>query len=229
MRTRLVSKLLGSKSLKQLSISLSNAFGYRVWISKVPKQNRKNLFYGTDDCCKIKQYRWFQEQGLPGLTYTTTQTEAQNWANETCIIARKTTRGSQGQGIVIVEKGGQVPEAPVYTKYKKKKREFRVHVFKGQIVQILEKKKRKDWADVRETKIRNLANGYVFCSENVAEPAGLRELAIKASAVTKSDFAGVDIGYNEKHNELFIIEVNSCPGIQGNNIHLYTQAIINHV
>jgi glutathione synthase/RimK-type ligase-like ATP-grasp enzyme len=97
-------------------------------------------------------------------------------------------------------------------------------VFKGTIVHVLEKRKRKG-VDVTETKVRNTANGYVFCSENVVEPEGLRELALAASKVTKSDFKGVDIGYNEKKNELFVIEVNSAPGIEGSNVDRYVQVI----
>jgi len=113
----------------------------------------------------------------------------------------------------------------VYTKYKKKKREFRVHVYKDTVVRVVEKKLRKDWDGPREAKIRNLANGYVFCSCE-QEPEGIRELAIKAAGVVQSDFKGVDIGYNEKQNELFCIEVNSAPGLQGSNVDAYVNAII---
>ena len=54
---------------------------------------------------------------------------------------------------------------------------------------------------------------------------GIRELALAASKVTNSDFRGVDIGFNEKLNELFVIEVNSAPGIQGTNVDRYIEAI----
>jgi glutathione synthase/RimK-type ligase-like ATP-grasp enzyme len=65
----------------------------------------------------------------------------------------------------------------------------------------------------------------VFCSDNVVEPEGIRELALKAAKVTNSDFKGVDIGFNEKLNELFVIEVNSAPGIEGSNINRYIEVI----
>jgi hypothetical protein len=44
-----------------------------------------------------------------------------------------------------------------------------------------------------------------------------------------SDFRGVDIGYNKLKDELFVIEVNSAPGIQGNNIDKYLEAIVQYV
>jgi hypothetical protein len=37
----------------------------------------------------------------------------------------------------------------------------------------------------------------------------------------------VHLGYNEKNNDLFVIEVNSAPGIQGSNINAYVEAITN--
>ena len=140
---------------------------------------------------------------------------------------------SCGKGIVIMEPKMDIAaenniECPVYTLYKKKKREFRVHIFKENVIAIKEKKLRSGWTGERNSKIRNLANGYVFCNcEN--EPAGLRELAQRAAAVVASDFKGVDIGYNEKLDELFVIEVNSMPGIEGSNIDAYVGAIVNEI
>jgi len=70
-----------------------------------------------------------------------------------------------------------------------------------------------------------------MCSHKqlVNEPEGLRELALKPLKWSPSDFRGVDIGYNEKSNELFVIEVNSAPGIQGSNIAKYLEKIVNYV
>jgi len=227
MKLRLISNKLGSKSLKLLQEGLSTKLGYKVFRSKAPKTNRENLVYG--DCKdKLYQYQWFKEQGLNALEFTTSKEEAGSWMEQgVVVLARTLTRSSEGKGIVIVEKEGQtlLPHARVYTQYKKKKREFRVHIFKDNVVQVLEKRKRKEFAGERETKIRNTANGYVFCSENVVEPGGIRELALKASKVTNSMFKGVDIGFNEKLNELFVIEVNSAPGIAGSNVARYIDAI----
>ena len=225
MKLRLVSKKLGSKSLKLLQAGLSTKLGYKVLRSKAPRPYRENIVYG--DCKgKIEQYQFFAAQGLPALKFTTSQTEAQEWAKVSVVVCRRLTRASEGKGITLAETPEQVVLAPVYTEYRKKKKEFRVHVFKDQVVQVLEKRKRKEFTGERETKIRNTANGYVFCSENVVEPEGIRELALKASKVTNSMFKGVDIGFNEKLNELFVIEVNSAPGIQGSNVARYIDVMI---
>ena len=226
MRIRLVTKQLKSQSLKQLALVLSSTLGYKVWRSSKPKPKQNNLFYG--DCKdKITQYKFFKENTIEALAFTTSREEACQWVADGCVVlARTLTRSSEGKGIVVIEEGGQVPVAPVYTIYRKKKKEFRVHIFKDEVVQVLEKRRKKGVYN-GETKIRNTANGYCFCSGDVVEPDGIRELALAASKVTMSDFKGVDIGYNEKLNELFVIEVNSAPGIQGSNIDKYVESIIN--
>lgn len=224
MRLRLLSNKLGSSSLKKLAVALSEAVGYKVWRSRKPNPKRKNLLYG--DCKdKLYQYQWFEANQVQGLPYTTSSQTLQEWLQEgSTIVARTLLRSSEGKGIVVFSNEDTVPIAPVYTKYCKKKREYRVHIFNDQVVSVLEKRRKKG-AYNGESKIRNTANGYVFCRENVTEPEGIRELALKASKVTDSHFKGVDIGYNEKLNQLFVIEVNSAPGMEGSTINDYVKVI----
>lgn len=226
LKFRLVSKKLGSNSLKALQEGLSTKLGYKVFRSKTPRVNNENLVYG--DCKdKLFQYEWFAANEVPALPFTTDEKVVCEWLSDPkqTVFARTLTRASEGKGIVVLETGTALVKAPVYTLYKKKKKEFRVHVFKDQVVHVLEKRKKKEFNGEVNTKIRNTANGYVFCSDNVVEPEGIRELALKAAKVTNSDFKGVDIGFNEKLNELFVIEVNSCPGIEGSNINRYIEVI----
>ena len=224
-----------SISLKTLATSLSTALGYKVRRTQVPNPYRDNLKYGQS-VNKLYQYNWFKEQGLSALEFTTDKDQALTWINDgLTVFGRKYLNSSCGKGIEVFEdgEGWGIPicfsECKVFTKYKKKKREFRVHVFKDQVVSVTEKKRKKGWDNERDTKIRNLANGYVFCQQVSDEPEGLRQLALSAAMVSPSDFRGVDIGYNEKSNDLFVIEVNSAPGIQGSNLDKYTQTIINYV
>jgi glutathione synthase/RimK-type ligase-like ATP-grasp enzyme len=227
----------GSQSLKALALALSQQIGYKVLRTTKVNPKRKQLKYGNS-IDKLTQYKWFQQQGLSALEFTTNVTTAADWLNEdkVTIFGRKLLNSSCGKGIVVYESTveGQISlmdsvPCPVYTKYKKKKREFRVHVFQGVVVSVTEKKRKVGWTDQRDTKIRNLANGYVFCQEVTNEPEGLRELALQAATVVQSDFKGVDIGYNEKNNDLFVIEVNSAPGITGSNINKYVQGILSNV
>lgn len=218
-----------SASLKLLAGALSQRLGYKVLRTRKVSTRRKQFKYGHS-VDKLYQYNWFKQQGLSALEFTTDIQQAKRWCSEgETVFGRRYLNSSCGKGIHIFESPEGVIYCPVYTKYKKKKREFRVHVFKDSVVSVVEKRKKTSWTDQRETKVRNLANGYIFCQEVSNEPAGLRELALAAAKVSPSDFRGVDIGYNEKKNDLFVIEVNSAPGITGSNINKYVQGITQNV
>lgn len=224
-------KGLRSKSLREIARGLSAMLGKRIWRTTRPSKIRPQFKYGQS-VNKLEQYVWFEENNIPSLEYTHNPAVVPTWLNEGHVVfGRKYLNASCGKGIVIIEPDDdkQIPLCPVYTKYKKKKREFRVHVFKDHVVSVVEKKRKKEFDGERDTKIRNVANGYVFVQQNVVEPDGLRELALQAAQVSQSDFRGVDIGYNRLKNELFVIEVNSAPGIQGNNINRYLEAIVQYV
>lgn len=221
---------LGSNSLKILAQTLSQRLGYKVF--RTLKTLSKPIKYGQG-VDKLTQYRWFEQKGIPSLEFTTEKEKVQEWIDaDKVVFGRKFLNSSCGKGIIILDQQNAwdgAPDCPVYTLYKKKKREFRAHIYKDTVVAVTEKKRRKDWDGVQDTKIRNLANGYVFCQEVDNLPAGLLDLAKAAAQISPSFFRGVDIGYNEKENQLFVIEVNSAPGIQGSNIGKYVEEILKNV
>jgi hypothetical protein len=222
-----------SSSLKRLASSLSKALGYKVFRTTTVRPHHKQLRYG-DSVDKLTQYKWFQQQGLSALEFTEDQAVASCWMQDGhYVFGRRLLNASCGEGIIVYAAAHDgvtpVTNCPVYTKYKKKKREFRVHVFKDKVVAIVEKKRKSGWNGQQDTKIRNLANGYVFCQTvDLSESLALRisKLAKDAAAISHSDFKGVDLGYNEKNDDLFVIEVNSAPGIEGSNVDKYVKAIV---
>jgi glutathione synthase/RimK-type ligase-like ATP-grasp enzyme len=224
---------LKSGSLKRIAEALSTVLGYKVFRTTEKRANRKQFVYG-DLVDKLAQYKWFKEKGLSALEFTTSADEADAWVSKGhAVFGRKLLNASCGDGIVVIESGSKSTventHCPVYTKYKPKKREFRVHVFKDKVVTIVEKRRKTDWkGDKSDTKIRNLANGYIFCQEvDLSEKlrARINSLAVESSKVCSSDFRGVDLGYNEKHDDLFVIEVNSAPGIEGSNVGKYIEVM----
>lgn len=221
---------LKSNSLREIAKGLSTRLKRgKIFRTTKVSTKRKQFRYGMS-VDKLTQYKWFAENDIPALEFTTDSEIVNGWlADKHVVFGRKYLNSSCGKGIVVIEQQGNIPKLPVYTKYKKKKREFRVHVFKDEVVNVTEKKRRKEFDGERDTKIRNLANGYVFVQTVANEPPGLRELALSAAKVSGSDFRGVDIGYNEKKDELFVIEVNSAPGIQGTNIQKYLDAMVKYV
>jgi len=200
-----------------------------VWRTTKTNIARTQFKYGGG-VDKLTQYQWFALHGVSALEFTEDVYEAKIWLEDGhTVFGRVLLNASCGKGIVVMDPEDSLHFCPVYTKYKKKKREFRVHVFKDQVVSVVEKKKRKEFAGERDTKIRNLANGYVFCQTVENEPEGLRSLALAAAQVSPSDFRGVDIGYNERNDELFVIEVNSAPGIEGTNLIKYVEKVLQYV
>jgi len=230
MKLQLRAKNLRSESLKGLSKALTVAMGYKVWRTTKVRPKRLQLAYGglMD---KISQYEWFKRKGLPCPEFTQDRDTAVEWIEDGhTVFCRTLTRASEGRGIVVATEVDHLVDAPVYTKYMKKKREFRVHIFRDSIVAVTEKRKRQGFdKGLRDTKIRNLANGYVFCHTLTAPlPEAWCDLALEASKVTNSDFKGVDLIYNEKQDQLYVIEVNSAPGISGSNIGSYVQTILGY-
>lgn len=224
---------LKSNSLKRIAKALEDQLGYKVWRTTTVRTNKVQLQYG-DPLNKLEQYKKFQSMGLSSLEFTQDKSQVNNWLSNGCtVFARKLLNSSCGKGIVVIEPGDSVPDAPVYTKYKKKKQEFRVHVLNKQhVVAIVEKRLKSNWTGPTDHKIRNLANGFVFCQEvNIGPQLTQRlwQLALEASKVTSSSFVGVDIGFNHHNDDLFVIEVNSAPGIEGSNVNAYVSKILeNH-
>lgn len=223
----------GSTSLREIARGLSTMLRRKVFRTTRENPRRKQFKYGQP-IDKLRQYQWFEANNIPSVEYTADAQVAEQWLRDDyTVFGRRLLNASCGRGIVVMEKDEDgdyaITPCPVYTKYKKKKREFRIHIFKNNIVAIVEKKRKRGFEGQRDTKIRNLENGYVFVQNTGELPDGLSELALRAAAVTDSDFKGVDVGFNERNNELFVIEVNSAPGIQGSNIGKYLNEIIKYV
>jgi hypothetical protein len=217
-----------SQSLKRVANELTTRLGYKVFRTTKTRPDRKQFRYGHQ-VDKLQQYKLYKAKGISSFEFTTEKQKVKEWLQQGhTVFGRTTLTGSNGKGIVIIEPGDEVPAALVYTKYKKKKREFRVHIFKNKVVGIVEKRKKLDWEGPSDSRVRNLANGYVFC-QTVELTETLRkkieETALKARAITKSDFVGVDMGYNQTNDDVFVIETNSAPGIEGTNVQHYCDAI----
>jgi len=135
-----------------------------------------------------------------------------------------------GGGVREGRGGGGVlrglPVAKVYTKYEKKQDEYRVHVFMGRVIDIQHKRKRLEVPneDVNY-QIRNAANGWVFCRDDVACPPIVISSAIRAVGALGLDFGAADVGYNALRGCAHIYEVNTAPGLEGTTLDRYMDAI----
>lgn len=171
---------------------------------------------------KYKTLSLLKAKGIPCVEFTTSKSEALRWVEDgNFIYARTTLDSSQGKGIVVISDTEDMINAPLYTKGIKA-HEYRVHVAFGKVIDLQKKKRRTDVAS--SDYIRNSANGWVFCREEVRAPKELFEAAVKAVAAVGLDFGAVDILYREAENKVAVLEINTAPGIENTSVQIYTKA-----
>lgn len=168
---------------------------------------------------KLDTFRRWSEHNIRCPKWTQSSEEAMGWLQDGgTVFARTVLNGHSGRGIVVMENPDAFINAPLYTGYIRKKKEFRVHVFGGEVLDVQEKRRRDG---VESNMIRNHANGYVFCRQDIDEPHDLRALAVDAVAALALDFGAVDIVYNEWADQCYALEVNTAPGLEGTTLERY--------
>ena len=173
-------------------------------------------------------------EGVRIPEWTTDHAVATKWLREdnVGVVARTVLTGHSGAGIVLVtEKGAEIPQAPLYVQYVKKTKEFRVHVAFGEVIDVQEKRKRRDLPEDFTTnfQVRNHHTGWVYCREDIIEPDGLRNMAIQATQTLGLDFGAVDLIYNKHRNEVVCLEVNTAPGLEGQTVDRYAEAFVKEI
>lgn len=222
----LVPANMKSRGAKLLAATLSEKLGYKVYRvkeSSIRKRTPFRLRKGTD---KLTQLNRFNAAGVDHPEFTTAIGTAMEWIAEGTVVCRTLLNGSEGRGIIVADTVEKLVRAPLYTKYFKKKEEYRVHVLNGVVVDVQQKKRRGIVNDNRDSRIRNTANGFVFCREGLVEPTGLRQIAIDATNSLGYTLGAVDIGYNVKRQQLVVFEVNATPGMEGTTVQRYADAIV---
>jgi glutathione synthase/RimK-type ligase-like ATP-grasp enzyme len=156
--------------------------------------------------------------------WTTDYFTALSWLEEgSTVFCRTRVQAHSGNGIVIASNPDELVSAPLYTKYIKKKKEFRVHVFNNEVIDIQEK--RRAMGSDAGFLIRNHANGFVFCRDDIIEPSDLRDVAIQAVTSLGLDFGAVDVIYNQHYDKCYALEVNTAPGLEGSTLTSYSTKI----
>ena len=181
---------------------------------------------------KLSAFQKMKEAEVSIPEFTTSREVALGWVNEgKIVVARKLLRGSEGRGIVIIEKEAGVDRvdtiehAPLYVQYVKKAAEYRIHVFDGRVIDIQEKKTRQGAEDVNY-RIQSYNNGFIFARDNVNPPAQVLEEAKKAVASLGLTFGACDLAYNRHYDRAYTLEVNTSPGLSGSTIESYKNAIL---
>lgn len=175
---------------------------------------------------KLSTLRVLTDQNIPCVEWTTDPQVARQYGS---VVCRHTLTGHSGQGIEIWDAlpGRELPNAPLYTKYFKRKYECRIHVFNGKVIDAQIKRKRAGTEGDTDNQVRNVHTGWVYCREGYTPDDRVKAIAIAAVAALELDFGAVDIIYNQHHNEYRVLEVNTAPGLEGTTLTNYIKEIKN--
>jgi len=157
--------------------------------------------------------------------FTADKNVVAQWLGEHKVVARQKLQGHSGEGIVVLDVGDRIVDAPLYVKYVPKQSEWRIHVLDGVVVDIQRKARNREVADENVNwAVRNHANGFVYArNEGVAPPAMVEEQAILAVQVCGLDFGAVDIIYNDYRKLAYVLEINTAPGLTGSTLDGYVE------
>lgn len=140
------------------------------------------------------------------------------------VVCRTKLTGNSGDGIVIATKVDELVDAPLYTIYKKKQQEYRVHVFDGKVISVQRKARKNDVEDDKVNwQVRNIEGGFIFARTGFDVPRVVTRAAKAAIKALGLDFGAVDIGHHDKEGT-FVYEVNTACGLSGSNLTDYVEA-----
>jgi len=179
---------------------------------------------------KLTAFQMMKEAGVSIPEFTTDSDVARGWVrNDEKVVSRYKLQGHSGDGIEIsgdYDTFIHRPRPPLYVKYIKKQDEYRVHVFNGNVIDIQQKRKKRE-IDNEEVdyKVRSHDNGWVFCRDNLNPPPSISSDATSAMAALGLDFGAVDIIWNNHQQKSYVLEVNTAPGLEGTTLTKYVNAI----
>lgn len=166
--------------------------------------------------------------------FTVSLEQAKKWVDAGEIVFGRKKSGSCGLDIVqFDESPGKFSTSDLWTLYKKKKAEYRVHVFRVgaefRVIDVQQKTLRKTDPVTNEAidtskvnfLIRNHRNGFVFQRYDIDVPNDIKVQAVKALDASGLDFGAVDVIWNEHEGKAYVLEVNSAPGLEGTTLDNY--------
>lgn len=178
----------------------------------------------ADASCKLASFKAFKEGDVRVPDFTEDKAEAARW--DGTVVCRTVLRGHSGVGIVIAERPEELVKAPLYTKYVKKKDEYRVHVLRGNSF-FIQRKARKLEVENPNWKVRNLEGGFVFAEVSKKDvPNDVVVQAIRAIDALNLDFGGVDVIWNENEGKAYVLEVNTACGLEERTANHYRDALL---
>lgn len=175
---------------------------------------------------KLKCFGLMKEEGVSIPPFWTRKEDIPN--DVFPVMCRTKLQAHSGEGIVVAERPDQLVNAPLYTKYMKKKHEYRVHAIRKpggekSIIAFVQRKAKKHGVEDANFMVRNLANGFVYvvCEDT---PECVLSEACKALESTDLAFGAIDVIWNERENKAYVLEINTAPGLEERTAEAYAGA-----
>jgi hypothetical protein len=198
-------------------------------------------------CNKISTFKILYDAQVPIPFWCRSKHMTTPWFEDNLkpiIFCRTLINSSKGRGIVVARKVEELVDAPLYTLYIPKDEEYRFHVFNRKVIHIQKKLKltteelEARGITSRNPLIRNSSNGYVFSSNldlgldedgSYINPkySMMTEHSISAVNTLGLDFGAVDL-IVAKDGRVYVLEVNTAPGIEGVTLEKYVEAFQNY-
>lgn len=158
-------------------------------------------------------------------SFTTNKEEAKQWIEKgTRVVCRTLLNASEGRGIVLASKASELVEAPLYVSYVPKKDEYRVHIFDGEVIDVQKKVWKREHPNPN-WEIRNHRNGFIYTRTDLNPPEAVQEVAQLAFSAFSIDFGAVDVIWTENKKRALALEINTAPGLEGQTIVSYANAL----
>ena len=193
------------------------------WLNKVPEENMlndpENVHYARDKCLALEM---FTEAGIPCPKFTVAPAGVAALGGPVVQYMSSTSYG--GHGVSYIEDLTTINKnAELWALYIPKKKEYRVHVFDGKVIDVTQKARPQ--GEEVDAKIRNHTNGWIFKRGGVAPDKKVLDVAIAGVKALGLDFGACDVIWNEKKKSAFLLEINTAPGIEGTTLAAYVAAL----
>lgn len=220
--------------------------GVRCWVSHKPSKNHRALIVNWGGAPRYVQdvyprvlnrhtavmtnkLQFFQHVGHTDdvLEWTTDPEVAKGWKK---VVCRTMLNASEGKGIIIWQHEGELPAAPLYTKYSSKSHEYRIHYAHtgfGDVRTLLHAQRKvfvkaPDRQEPKDWNVRSHANGFIFQSEELnTVPMPVQLAVVDVGLKFAIDFCAFDVLYSERTGKARVIEGNTAPGVEGKTVSVY--------
>jgi len=180
---------------------------------------------------KRRCLRILTDNEVPTLDFALNRTDAAAlFENTDKVYCRTRISSHSGRGIIIANNIEELVDAQLYTANFPNTTEFRVHIFKGQITDITQKKsmssERRERLGITRTErreeVRNLGSGWSFVRTemDLYDSEGdvrneIHDVSLDAMSALGLDFGAVDLLMNDE-GECRVVEANTACGMKIN-------------